>query len=61
MAMRGSRIAKQIEQELRREARRKEVLLELRRRLLEERGESNGERAEFDTSNQENAKRAEGD
>ena len=39
--MRGSRIAKQIEHELRREARRKEVLLELRKRLLKERGESN--------------------
>ena len=39
--MRGSRIAKQIEYELRREARRKEVILELRRRLLKERGESN--------------------
>ena len=41
MAMRGSRIAKQIEHEIRREARRKEVLLELRKRLLKERGESN--------------------
>ena len=39
--MRGSKIAKQIEYELRREARRKEVLLELRKRLLKERGESN--------------------
>ena len=37
--MRGSKIAKQIEYELRREARRKEVLLELRKRLLKERGE----------------------
>lgn len=46
MAMRGSRIAKQIEQQLRREAKRKEVILELRRRLLKERGESNGERTE---------------
>ena len=41
MAMRGSRIAKQIEHELRREAKRKRVLLELRKRLLKERGESN--------------------
>ena len=49
MAMRGSRIAKQIEHELRREARRKEVLLELRKRLLKERGESGGERAESET------------
>ena len=48
MAMRGSRIAKQIEQELRREAKRKEVILELRRRLLKERGESSGERTEPD-------------
>ena len=60
MAMRGSRIAKQIEHELRREAKRKEVLLELRKRLLKKRGESNGKRTEFDTSNQENTKRAEG-
>jgi hypothetical protein len=42
MAMRGSKIAKQIEYEQRREARRKEVLLELRKRLLKGRGESNG-------------------
>ena len=47
--MRGSKIAKQIEIELKREARRKEVLLELRRRLLKERGESSGERTESDT------------
>ena len=46
MAMRGSRIAKQIEHELRREAKRKEVILELRRRLLNERGESNGRETE---------------
>ena len=50
MAMRGSRIAKQIIDEQRREARRKEVLLELRKRLLKERGESNGERTEPKTS-----------
>ena len=50
MAMRGSRIAKQIEQELRREAKRKEVILELRRRLLKERGESNGKRESDITS-----------
>ena len=49
MAMRGSRIANQIIYEQRREAKRKEVLLELRKRLLKERGESNGERTEFDT------------
>ena len=42
--MRVSRIAKQIIYEQRREAKRKEVLLELRKRLLKERGESNGER-----------------
>ena len=58
--MRGSRIAKQIIDEQRREAKRKQVILELRKRLLKERGESNGERAEFDTSNQENTKRTEG-
>ena len=45
MAMRGSRIAKQIEYELRREAKRKMVLLELKRRLLKERGESSGDRS----------------
>ena len=49
MAMRGSRIAKQIIDEQRREAKRKQVILELRKRLLKERGESNGERTEFDT------------
>lgn len=38
--MRGSKIAKQIEYELKREARRKAITLELRRRL-KERGESN--------------------
>jgi hypothetical protein len=41
MAMRGSKIAKEIIYEQRREAKRKEVLLELRKRLLKERGESN--------------------
>ena len=47
--MRGSRIANQIIYEQRREAKRKEVLLELRKRLLKERGESSGKRTEFDT------------
>ena len=47
--MRGSRIAKQIIDEQKYEAKRKKVLLELKKRLLKERGESNGERAEFDT------------
>ena len=51
--MRGSKIAKQIEHELKREARRKEVMLELRRRLLEKRGESNGKRTEPDTKQHE--------
>ena len=51
--MRGSRIAKQIECEQRREAKRKQVLLELKRRLLKERGESSGERAEPDTKQHE--------
>ena len=50
MAMKGSRIARQIEQQLRREARRKEVLLELRRRLLKERGETSGKRESDITS-----------
>ena len=53
MAMRGSRIAKQIEYEQRREAKRKRVMLELRRRLLKGRGEGSGERAEPDTKQQE--------
>ena len=48
--MRGSRIAKQIEREFKREARRKEVLLELKKRLLKERGESNGKRESDITS-----------
>ena len=44
--MRGSRIAKQIIDEQRREAKRKQVILELRKRLLKERGESNGRERE---------------
>ena len=52
--MRGSRIAKQIIDEQRREAKRKQVLLELRKRLLKERGESSGKRAEPDTKQHEN-------
>lgn len=48
--MRGSRIAKQIIDEQKYEAKRKKVLLELRRRMLKERGESNGERTEPKTS-----------
>lgn len=46
MAMRGSRIAKQIIYEQRREAKRKEILLELRKRLLKERGENNEHRGD---------------
>lgn len=46
IAMRGSRIAKQIIVEQQYEANRKRVLLQLRRRLLKKRGESNGERTE---------------
>ena len=42
IAMRGSRIAKQIIVEQQYEANRKRVLLQLRRRLLKKRGESNG-------------------
>ena len=48
--MRGSMIAKQIIDEQRREAKRKKVILELRKRLLKERGESNGERTEPETN-----------
>ena len=55
--MRGSRIAKQIIYEQRREARRKEVLLELKKRLLKERGESSGERTEPDTKQHEKSER----
>ena len=59
--MRGSRIAKQIIEEQRREARRKEVLLELRKRLLKERGESNGKRTEPSVIGNEVATREERD
>ena len=52
-AMRGSKIAKQIEHELKREARRKKVILELRRRLLKERGEQNGDNS-YNGSNNRN-------
>lgn len=48
--MRGSKIAKQIIDEQRREARRKAIVLELRRRLLKERGESSGKRTEPETN-----------
>ena len=48
--MRGSRIAKQIIDEQRREAKRKQAILELKKRLLKERGESNGKRTEPKTS-----------
>ena len=47
--MRGSKIAKQIIVEQQYEANRKRVVLELRRRLLKKRGESNGERTESET------------
>ena len=60
MAMRGSKIAKQIIDEQRREAKRKQVLLELRKRLLKERGESNGERTESSAYGLENTLREAG-
>jgi hypothetical protein len=45
MAMRGSRIAKQIITEQRREAKRKKIALELREAMRRRRGESNGDRS----------------
>jgi hypothetical protein len=60
MAMRGSRIAKQIIDEQRREAKRKQVILELRKRLLKERGESNGKRTESSAYGLENTSRETG-
>lgn len=42
--MRGSRIAKQIITEQRREAKRKKIVLELREAMRRRRGESNGKR-----------------
>jgi 4-alpha-glucanotransferase len=60
----GSFIAKQIEDDIGRYERDKARALKLKalRDAYEERkrGESNGERTEFDTSNQENTKRTEG-
>ena len=44
--MRGSSIAKQIIDEQRRDAKRKKIVLEIRKALLRRRGESNGERTE---------------
>ena len=54
ITMRGSRIAKEIEQEIRREQARREKILEVLRR---KRGESNGERTEFNTDGLENTTR----
>ena len=48
--MRGSRIAKEIERELKREQAKREKILEVLRRR---RGESNGKRTEFDTKQHE--------
>ena len=48
--MRGSRIAKEIEKELKREQARRARLLEM---LMRRRGESNGKRTEFDTKQHE--------
>lgn len=48
--MRGSRVAKQILFEQRRDAKRKEIALKLREAMLRrKRGESNGERTESKT------------
>ena len=44
MAMKGSRIAKQIITEQRREAKRKQIALQLREAMRRRRGESNGKR-----------------
>ena len=52
--MRGSRIAKQILFEQRRDAKRKEIALQLREVMRRRRGESSGERAEPDTKQHEN-------
>ena len=41
IAMRGSRIAKQIIDEQRRDAKRKKIVLEIRKAMLRRRGESN--------------------
>ena len=49
IAMRGSRIAKQILFEQRRDAKRKEIALQLREAMLRRRGESNGKRTESKT------------
>ena len=50
IAMRGSRIAKQIITEQRREAKRKQIVLQLREAMRRRRGESNGERTEPETN-----------
>lgn len=50
MAMRGSRIAKQIITEQRKEAKRKYIALQLREAMRRRRGESNGERTESETN-----------
>ena len=49
IAMRGSRVAKQILFEQRRDAKRKEIALKLREAMRRRRGESNGERTESKT------------
>ena len=49
IAMRGSRVAKQILDEQRRDAKRKKIALQLREAMRRRRGESNGERTESKT------------
>lgn len=48
--MRGSSIAKQIIDEQRRDAKRKKIVLEIRKAMLRRRGESNGERTKPETN-----------
>ena len=55
--MRGSRIAKQIITEQRREAKRKQIALQLRKAMLRRRGESNGERTKPSAYGLENTSR----
>ena len=48
--MRGSRVAKQILFEQRRDAKRKKIALQLREAMRRRRGESNGERTKPETN-----------
>ena len=55
--MRGSKIARQIIRQQQYDAKRKKIVMELRQRLLEKRGESNGKRAESSAYGLETASR----